>query len=237
MRQCGAGLSSPASWPSAERRAPTAEPRHRRRNMCRMPTTPRVSRRGFLGSAGAAAIAAGTPARAAGTRQAAQLKPAGSLTDIGGVRVGHFTDARRPTGCTAILFDQPATAGVDYDGVGARRIARGHAAAGEPARPDSRHPVRRRRADGARRDRRGRPASSRSGRWATTGACPNVRVPIVVGAVIDDLALGDGRIRVGPDEAIRACRAATAGPSARAAWGRAPVRRSARCSSGAACAA
>src|SRR5260221_12765740 len=40
----------------------------------------------------------------------------GSLTDIGGVRVGHFTDARRPTGCTAILFDQPAIAGVDYDG-------------------------------------------------------------------------------------------------------------------------
>jgi L-aminopeptidase/D-esterase-like protein len=38
---------------------------------------------------------------------------------------------------------------------------------------------------------------------------PNVRVPIVVGAVIDDLALGDGRIRVGPDEAWRACEAAS----------------------------
>src|SRR5437773_1089493 len=40
---------------------------------------------------------------------------------------------------------------------------------------------------------------------------PNVRVPIVVGAVIDDLAIGDGRIRVGPDEAHRACEAATNG--------------------------
>ncbi len=38
---------------------------------------------------------------------------------------------------------------------------------------------------------------------------PNVRVPIVVGAVIDDLSIGDGRIRVGPDEAYRACQAAS----------------------------
>ena len=38
---------------------------------------------------------------------------------------------------------------------------------------------------------------------------PNVRIPIVVGAVIDDLALGDGRIRPGPDEAYRACAAAS----------------------------
>jgi len=35
---------------------------------------------------------------------------------VPGVRVGHFTDSRRPTGCTAILFDSEATAGVDYDG-------------------------------------------------------------------------------------------------------------------------
>jgi L-aminopeptidase/D-esterase-like protein len=38
---------------------------------------------------------------------------------------------------------------------------------------------------------------------------PNVRIPIVVGAVIDDLALGDGRIRPGPDEAYKACAAAS----------------------------
>jgi L-aminopeptidase/D-esterase-like protein len=38
---------------------------------------------------------------------------------------------------------------------------------------------------------------------------PNVRVPVVVGAAIDDLALGDGRVRAGPDEAYRACEAAT----------------------------
>ena len=36
--------------------------------------------------------------------------------DVAGVRVGHYTDTRRPTGCTAILFDEPVTAGADYDG-------------------------------------------------------------------------------------------------------------------------
>src|SRR4030095_3982909 len=36
------------------------------------------------------------------------------LTAVPGVRVGHFTDPRRPTGCTAILFDPDAAAGVDY---------------------------------------------------------------------------------------------------------------------------
>src|SRR5258708_39125477 len=39
---------------------------------------------------------------------------AGSLTDVPGIRVGHFTDPRRPTGCTAILFDPDVAAGVDY---------------------------------------------------------------------------------------------------------------------------
>ncbi len=40
----------------------------------------------------------------------------GTITDVPGIRVGHFTDKRRPTGCTAILFDNEASVGVDYDG-------------------------------------------------------------------------------------------------------------------------
>jgi L-aminopeptidase/D-esterase-like protein len=40
----------------------------------------------------------------------------GSITDVGGIRVGHFTDPRRPTGCTVILFDGAAVAGVDVRG-------------------------------------------------------------------------------------------------------------------------
>src|SRR5207249_2615927 len=38
---------------------------------------------------------------------------------------------------------------------------------------------------------------------------PNVRVAIVVGAVIDDLALGDARIRPDADAAYKACQAAS----------------------------
>jgi L-aminopeptidase/D-esterase-like protein len=131
---------------------------------------------------------------------------AGSLTDVAGIRVGHFTDTRRPTGCTVIFFDKPATAGVDYDG----------SAPGEslgvmlqPVSPlDQIHAL---------LLTGGGPMAL----GATAGVVrfleergvgydwgvPNVRVPIVVGAVIDDLALGDGRIRVGPDEAYRACEA------------------------------
>ena len=46
--------------------------------------------------------------------QPAASASAGSLIDVPGIRVGHFTDPRRPTGCTAILFDPDAAAGVDY---------------------------------------------------------------------------------------------------------------------------
>ncbi len=40
----------------------------------------------------------------------------GSITSVRGIRVGHYTDARRPTGCTVILADGGATAGVDVRG-------------------------------------------------------------------------------------------------------------------------
>jgi L-aminopeptidase/D-esterase-like protein len=40
----------------------------------------------------------------------------GSLVDVGGVRVGHHTDSRRPTGCTVVIFDSGAVAGVDVRG-------------------------------------------------------------------------------------------------------------------------
>src|SRR6266700_3281977 len=40
----------------------------------------------------------------------------GSITDVAGVKVGHFTDSRRPTGCTVILCEAGAVAGVDVRG-------------------------------------------------------------------------------------------------------------------------
>lgn len=38
------------------------------------------------------------------------------MTDVLGLEVGHFTDARRPTGCTVILAREGAIAGVDVRG-------------------------------------------------------------------------------------------------------------------------
>jgi len=42
--------------------------------------------------------------------------PAASITDVLGLEVGHFTDARRPTGCTVIITREGAVAGVDVRG-------------------------------------------------------------------------------------------------------------------------
>ena len=171
--------------------------------------TLQVSRRRFFNSMSSAAALAAAPGIGR-VSQLTPLPPGGSVTDVGGLRVGHYTDQRRPTGCTVILFDQPATAGADYDG----------SAPGEslgvllqPVSPlDRIHAI-----------------LLTGGGPMTLGASagvvrfleerkvgydwgvPNVRVPIVVGAVIDDLAIGDARIRVGPDEAYAACQAATNG--------------------------
>jgi L-aminopeptidase/D-esterase-like protein len=40
----------------------------------------------------------------------------GAITDIAGLAVGHFTDARRPTGCSVLLCPAGAVAGVDVRG-------------------------------------------------------------------------------------------------------------------------
>ncbi len=39
-----------------------------------------------------------------------------SITDVGGVEVGHFNDSRRPTGCTVIITRAGAVGGVDVRG-------------------------------------------------------------------------------------------------------------------------
>jgi L-aminopeptidase/D-esterase-like protein len=137
----------------------------------------------------------------------------GSLTDVPGLKVGHHTDTRRPTGCTAILFDGAAAAGVDYNG----------SAPGESQvvllQPVS--PVER--IHGIFLTGGGVLALAASGGvlryceerkigfdWGT----PDLRIPIVVSAVIDDLAVGDPRIRPDADAAYKACAAASSQPVA-----------------------
>lgn len=39
-----------------------------------------------------------------------------SITDVAGLKVGHFTDSRRPTGCTVVLCEQGMVGGVDVRG-------------------------------------------------------------------------------------------------------------------------
>jgi L-aminopeptidase/D-esterase-like protein len=118
----------------------------------------------------------------------------GSLTDVPGLKVGHYTDTRRPTGCTAILFDSAASAGVDYNS-----SAPGESQ-GVLLQPVS--PVER--IHGLFLTGGGVLALPASGGvlryleerkigfdWGT----PDLRIPIVVSAVIDDLAVGNPRIR------------------------------------------
>ena len=168
----------------------------------------KLSRRAFAttlaGTACYPAFAHGQPATPA--------RATGSLTDVPGLRVGHWTDTRRPTGCTAILFDPDAAVGVDYDG----------SAPGETGvvllQPIS-------------------PIETVHGLFLTGGGPfglaahagviryleehkrgfdwgATLRVPIVPGAVIDDLALGDPTIRPDPEAAYKACNAASTNPVA-----------------------
>jgi len=47
---------------------------------------------------------------------AEEKEASGSIVDVGGIRVGHYTDTRRPTGCTVVIFENGAVAGVDVRG-------------------------------------------------------------------------------------------------------------------------
>lgn len=174
----------------------------------------RVTRRAFSGLLPAGLAGMATTAAA----QPGVASPAGGLTDVPGVRVGHAVHEARPTGCTVILFDEPVTAGADYDG----------AAPGEmlgvmlqPVSPLERihgilltggGPMGLEAVAGVVRHLEARQVGYDWG-------IPNVRIPIVVGAVIDDLAIGDGRIRPDAALAARACAAASTGPIAEGSVG------------------
>jgi L-aminopeptidase/D-esterase-like protein len=133
---------------------------------------------------------------------------AGSLTDVGGIRVGHFTDPRRPTGCTAILFDEPVTAGADYDGSAPGEML---GVMLQPVSPlDRIHGILLTGGGPMGLDAvAGVVRHLEAGGIGYDWGVPNVRIPIVVGAVIDDLSVGDGRIRPDPEAALQACRSAT----------------------------
>jgi len=139
----------------------------------------------------------------------AQAEIGGAITDVPGIKVGHFTETRRPTGCTVILCEEGATAGVDVRGAApgtretdlldpANMVQAVHAVllAGGSAF--------------------GLAAAGGVMRWLEERghgiAVGPARVPIVPAAVLFDLPVGDHRIR--PDEAAghAACVAASGAP-------------------------
>lgn len=140
----------------------------------------------------------------------------GSITDVSGILVGHYTDPRAATGCTVVLCEAGAVPGVDVRGAapGTREtdclrpgtlvpqahavLLSGGSAYGLAA------------ADGvmAFLESRGRGFKVQE-----------QVVPIVPTAILFDLALGDGRVRPGPAQGRQACEAATAGPIAEGSVG------------------
>jgi L-aminopeptidase/D-esterase-like protein len=67
-----------------------------------------LNRRELMGATAAMAASAGSGR--------ADAPPRTSIVDVGNIRVGHFTDSRRPTGCTVVIFDHAAVASVDVRG-------------------------------------------------------------------------------------------------------------------------
>jgi L-aminopeptidase/D-esterase-like protein len=131
------------------------------------------------------------------------------VTDVAGVRVGHWTDPEARTGCTVVLFPDGTVASGDVRG--------GAPATRELELLDPRRTVSRidavvltggsafglAAADGAMRF-----CEERAMGFAT----PVGPVPIVVALALFDLAVGDPAARPGPDEGYAACVAATDGP-------------------------
>jgi len=166
-----------------------------------------MERREFL--AGAAAVAAlGTTMPPADSHAQSPTAPtrAGAITDVAGVKVGHFTDSRRPTGCTVVLTEEGATGGVDVRGSapGTREtdllnptnlVDKVHAivlSGGSAFGLDAATGV-------------VRYLEERNIGFDVGGA----HVPIVPSAILFDLGVGDAKIRPTADAGYKACEAAS----------------------------
>ena len=131
---------------------------------------------------------------------------AGGLTDVEGLKVGHHTLGERPTGCTVVLAEAGAVAGVDIRG--------GAPGTREVALLDPVNHVQKAHAVVL-------SGGSAFGLDAATGVVRYLeehdigyetriaKVPIVPAAILFDLPLGDPAVRPGPDEGYAACEAAS----------------------------
>ena len=135
--------------------------------------------------------------------------PTLTLTSVPGLEVGHDTDPRRPTGCTVVLCREGATAGVDVRGA-----APGTRETDLLAPENTVSQVHGILLSGG--SAFGLDAAGGVMRWLEEHghgfAVGPLRVPIVPGAVIFDLLVGDGRIRPDVEAGYRACQQASAAP-------------------------
>jgi len=159
------------------------------------------------------------------TEAAPGLHP-GAITDVAGLRVGHFTDPRRPTGCSVVLCPQGAVCGVQVRGgaPGTREtdllqphnlVEQVHAVlltGGSAYGLDA--------AGGVMRwlDEHGHGLEVGPVNGEGPAARP-VRVPIVPAAVLFDLWVGDARIRPDAAAGYAACGAASDAPPAQGSVG------------------
>lgn len=146
-----------------------------------------------------------------GAERDAHPSDAGSLTDVAGLKVGHHTDPRRPTGCTVVLCEDGAVCGVDVRG-GAPGTRETDLLKSENT-VEHVHAVL-------------LTGGSAFGLAAATGVVQwleerghglqvgPARVPLVPTAVLFDLWVGDHRIRPDAEAGRAACDAAAAGPVA-----------------------
>jgi L-aminopeptidase/D-esterase-like protein len=133
---------------------------------------------------------------------------AGGIADVQGIRVGHFTDSRRPTGCTVLIFEKGATAGVDVRG-----SAPGTRETDLLSPTNTVRQVQAILLSGG--SAYGLDAASGVVRYLEEHGLGlhvgSVTVPIVPAAVIYDLGVGDPKFRPNADSGYQACKAATTG--------------------------
>jgi L-aminopeptidase/D-esterase-like protein len=129
-----------------------------------------------------------------------------SIADVAGIEVGHFTDPRRPTGCTVVLARDGAVAGVDVRG--AAPGTRETDLLGPTNLVDQVHGILL--AGGS---AWGLDAATGVVRWLEEqGVGLDVRaarLPIVPGAVLFDLLVGDAKVRPDAHAGYEACKAAS----------------------------
>ena len=132
--------------------------------------------------------------------------PDGAITDVAGIEVGHFSDPRRPTGCTVILAKEGAVGGVDVRGAAPGTRETDLLAPGNLV--STVHAVML--AGGS---AWGLAAVDGAVRWLEErGVGMDVRfgtLPIVPAAVLFDLPVGDARIRPDAGAGYAACEAAS----------------------------